>query len=85
MVTSLFSSFFQEECYRLSANDVVFWGAVLPFLFIFADQPVCRPGQKTMYGVAKGETTQVKCNSDAIPPVLHFFHSKKQLGNNNII
>ena len=32
-------------------------------------QPVCRPGQKIMYGVAKQETAVVRCQTDAIPPV----------------
>ncbi|XP_057369209.1 synaptogenesis protein syg-2-like [Daphnia carinata] len=30
-------------------------------------QPVCRPGQKIMYGVAKQETAVVRCQTDAIP------------------
>ncbi len=32
-------------------------------------QPVCRPGQKILYGVAKHETVVVQCQTDAIPPV----------------
>ncbi|EFX71285.1 hypothetical protein DAPPUDRAFT_60359 [Daphnia pulex] len=31
-------------------------------------QPVCRPGQKILYGVAKHETVVVQCQTDAIPP-----------------
>ncbi|KAI9559309.1 hypothetical protein GHT06_016098 [Daphnia sinensis] len=31
-------------------------------------QPVCRPNQKTMYGVARQETAVVRCQTDAIPP-----------------
>jgi len=40
-------------------------------------QPVCRPGQKILYGVAKQETVVVQCQTDAIPPVEHtsFFKS----------
>lgn len=32
-------------------------------------QPVCRPGQKILYGVVKHETVVVQCQTDAIPPV----------------
>ncbi|KZS14772.1 putative Hemicentin-1 [Daphnia magna] len=31
-------------------------------------QPVCRPNQKIMYGVARQETAVVRCQTDAIPP-----------------
>jgi hypothetical protein len=34
-----------------------------------ADQPICRPNQKFLYGVAKQETAVVRCQTDAIPPV----------------
>ncbi|XP_046645622.1 synaptogenesis protein syg-2-like isoform X1 [Daphnia pulicaria] len=31
-------------------------------------QPICRPNQKFLYGVAKQETAVVRCQTDAIPP-----------------
>ncbi|KAI9552041.1 hypothetical protein GHT06_022378 [Daphnia sinensis] len=34
--------------------------------------PVCHPGQKILYGVAKQETAVVHCQTDAIPPAFSF-------------
>ncbi|XP_057377769.1 uncharacterized protein LOC130699475 [Daphnia carinata] len=34
--------------------------------------PVCHPGQKILYGVAKQETVVVHCQTDAIPPAFSY-------------
>lgn len=37
-----------------------------------SDSPTCRPNQPKIYGVAKQERAQIKCQVDANPPDVHF-------------
>uniref|UniRef100_A0A0N8ECY9 Sidestep protein n=2 Tax=Daphnia magna TaxID=35525 RepID=A0A0N8ECY9_9CRUS len=53
------------SCSAVNAEGSGFSNAVqLRVMF----QPVCRPGQKILYGVAKQDAVTVKCQTDAIPP-----------------
>lgn len=40
--------------------------------FSLSDSPTCRPNQPKIYGVAKQERSQIKCQVDANPPDVDF-------------
>jgi hypothetical protein len=40
---------------------------IYQFTFPFPDKPICKPEQKRIYGIAKNEAVDIRCEVDAYP------------------
>lgn len=62
-------------CDKIQPIWIRFEYSYIRFIFSFAktiDAPSCSPNQPRIYGVAKQEQAQIRCNVDANPPDVEF-------------